>query len=250
VKDTQDIERDEVSFFAKYYKDAAYNRTGSRLRFRRELSSLRRHLKGRAGNVLSIGCGDGEFEFMLSPYANRITALDLSQESIEIAKSRAEAHGVTNVDFRCQSLRDLQWDRPYDTVVCLALLHHVSPEELPAFLAGIYGSLVPGGLFYAEDPNVHGLLRRIGRLVLREKYHRYHSPDERELAPSEIEALCRTVGFRDVKIGYIDVTLIPSVYVVPRKLDWFHYPCLWTDWLWCHSPAARFASGFTTCAWK
>jgi 2-polyprenyl-3-methyl-5-hydroxy-6-metoxy-1,4-benzoquinol methylase len=169
VKDIHDIERDEVSFFAKYYKDAAYNRTGSRLRFRRELSSLRRHLKGLAGNVLSIGCGDGEFEFMLSPYANRITALDLSQESIQIARSRAAEHGAANVDFRCQSLRDLQWDRPYDMVVCLALLHHVSPEELPAFLAGIYGSLVPGGFFYAEDPNVHGLLRKIGRLVLREK---------------------------------------------------------------------------------
>jgi hypothetical protein len=91
---------------------------------------------------------------------------------------------------------------------------------------------------------------RSDALYYAKKYHRYHSPDERELAPSEIEALCRKVGFRDVKIGYIDVTLIPSVYVVPRKLDWLHYPCVWTDWLWCHSPAARFASGFTTCAWK
>ena len=77
-KQRNSIEADEITFFANYYEDQAYNPTGWRLRLRRELRSLLHqageyHLR----RVLSIGCGDGQFELMMAPYAEHVTGLDI-----------------------------------------------------------------------------------------------------------------------------------------------------------------------------
>jgi 2-polyprenyl-3-methyl-5-hydroxy-6-metoxy-1,4-benzoquinol methylase len=248
-KQRKEIEADEIKFFANYYKDQAYNPTGSRLSLRRELRSLLHqvgeyHLR----HVLSLGCGDGQFELMMAPYAEHVTGLDISPEAIALARRKAADAGVHNVEFRCQPLSELSWNETYDAVVCLAFLHHVPSAELLALLRQVYDHLVPGGFFYAEDPNINGILRKIGRVILRGGYDRYHSPDERELDPAEIASLLRQTGFTRVQIGYIDFTLIPALFILAKGPTWPLYACAAVDWLWCRFPLARLASGFTTFA--
>lgn len=243
------VEANEIAFFANYYENQAYNPTGWRLRLRRELRSLLRQAgEHRLRRVLSLGCGNGQFELMMAPHAEHVTGLDISPEAIALARRMTANARVDNVEFRCQPLSELSWSETYDTIVCLAFLHHVSPADLLTLLRQIYDHLVPGGFFYAEDPNVHGILRKIGRVILRDGYERYHSPDERELNPSEIVSLLRQTGFTRVRIGYIDLTLIPALFILAKGPTWPLYACTVLDWLWCHSPLARLASGFTTFA--
>lgn len=244
-RDPSSVEEGEIQFFEKLYHDQAYHPVGWRLRLTRELGSLRRAAGARPlGRVLSLGCGDGQFELMLAPYAEQVTALDISREAIDIARRNAAASGVGNVDFRCMALSGLSWDDQFDTVLCIAFLHHVPEGDIPALLRRVYDHLRPGGLFYTQEPSKGGVLRAVGRVVLGKKYDTYHSPDERELVPDEMVRALGDAGFKSVKVGYIDLTLIPSYYVMTRGPGAPFYLSVGIDWLWCHSPFARWASGF------
>jgi SAM-dependent methyltransferase len=147
-------------------------------------------------------------------------------------------------------LSELNWNDTYDTIVCLAFLHHVPPAELPELCRQAYDHLAPNGLFYAEDPNINGILRKVGHVLLGRRYDHYHSPDERELDPPEVKSLLEQAGFHRVGIGYIDLALIPGLFVLAKGPTWPLYVFTVLDWIWCHSPFAALASGFTTSAWK
>lgn len=245
------VEEGEIEFFERFYGEGAYHPTGWRLRLSRELKSLRKVAGKRPlTRVLSLGCGDGEFELMLARYADHITALDISSEAIKIAQRNAERRGITNVDYKCMPLADLSWDDQFDAVISLAFLHHVQEEDLPGLLAQAYAHVKPGGFFYSQDPNINGFLRKVGRVVLGKNYGKYHSPDERELVPEDIAQLLRDAGFAGVRIGYIDVTLIPSYFVMTKGPGAPFYAARAFDWAWTHSPVARWASGFYAFARK
>jgi len=250
-RDHENVEANEVAFFADFFHEGSYNPTAWRLRLNREVKCLRRAAAGHGlGRVLSIGCGDGQFELLLARHADDVTALDLSAEAIAAAERKKAEANVENVHFRRASLAELEWDEMYDTIVCIAFLHHVPPAELPILLEQAHAHLTPGGVFYSQDPNVWGFLRTVGHIVLGKKYDTYHSPDERELDPAELVTLLRDAGFARIQIGYNDLTLHPAQYVMPTSPGWLRYPCVPIDWIWCHSPLARWASGFTACARK
>jgi SAM-dependent methyltransferase len=199
------------------------------------------------GRVLSIGCGDGAFELLLARHAKSVLAVDLSPEAIAVAQRAQRASGEGNVEFRCMSFRDLPWEERFDTIVCLAFLHHVSVPELPGFLRACHDHLAPGGLFFSQDPNVNGVLRTIGRVVMGKAYDAYHSADERELDPQELAGQLREAGLGSVALRHVDLTLIPICYVIRRGPVLPIRLLAWLDRLWCATPLAPFSSGFA--AW-
>jgi 2-polyprenyl-3-methyl-5-hydroxy-6-metoxy-1,4-benzoquinol methylase len=243
------IENDERRFFAHYYAEKNYHPVGWRLRLERDARLLREAaLPGRLGRVLSVGCGDGQFELMLAPSAERVTGIDLSPEAIAAAEAARTAQGIHNVEFHCLSFADLPWDRSFDTIVCLAFLHHVPECDLPHFLATARRHLHPGGIFYAQDPNVHGVLRAVGRTLMGRRYDTYHTPDERELDPDETVSALRAAGFAAVEVRFVDLTLIPALYLWKRGVAWPLRMAAALDRAWCASPLARWASGFAVIA--
>jgi len=243
------VEEAERAFFAGYYAERRYNPTGWRLRMERDARVLRAAAPdGRLGRVLSVGCGDGEFELMLAPYAESVLGVDISPEAIAIARRGQERSGATNVEFRCLSVMDLTVDDRFDTVICVAFLHHLPVAALPYFLAATRERLKPGGLLYAQDPNVHGVLRHLGRRLMGRDYDKYHSRDERELDPAEMVSALSAAGFTDIAVRYIDLTLIPSLYVLLHGPDVLLRVCAIIDRLWCATPLAPWASGFSLVA--
>ncbi len=246
---SQGVEDREREFFDRHYEDGVGHPTGLALRMERELRSLRRRTKGRRiSRVLSIGCGEGLFEALLAPFAESIVGIDLSEEAVARAHARATAHGLRNVEFRRVALSELRWDESFDAIVCLAFLHHVPEAELAGLLASVHAHLRPGGFFYAQDPSRRAWLRGLGRRLLGGRYERYHSADERELDPREVEAELRRAGFASVELGWIDVTLIPAHYLLPRAPAWLMHACERFDRAFCATPLARWASGFTVFA--
>jgi len=245
------IEDAERKFFAGYYAEHRYHPTGWRLRLEREVKLLRTASGGRTlGRVLSVGCGDGEFELMLAPQTDCVLGIDLSPEAIAVARDGQARRGVPNAEFRCASVADLPLGDHFDTIVCLAFLHHLPAAVLVEFLTSLHGLLEPGGLFYAQDPNVHGILRLVGRRVLGKRYDAYHTPDERELDPAELVRSLSAIGFTGIAIRYIDLTLIPALFALADGPDVLFHACAVVDRLWCATPLARWASGFATIARK
>lgn len=244
-KTREQLHGDEINFFAGYYEGHRQNPAGRCLRLRRELRSLlRRSVSGRLGKVLSLCCGDGQFELMMAPHATRVVGLDISPESIAAAKRAAKVSGVLNVEFRCLPLEHLEWSEIYDTVVILQALHHVPPSDVSELLRCIHDHLTPGGLFYSQEPNRKGVLRTVGRVVLGQHYGHYHTPDELELDPAELAGCLKHVGFKNIHVGSIDLTLNPGLFILAKWPALLMYPMLWADWLWCHSPLAPWGSGF------
>lgn len=96
--------------------------------------------------VLEAGCGVGAQTVALartSPEA-RITAIDVSAESLAAAERRVREAGATNVTFRQADLRALPFaDASFDHVfVCFVLEHLAVPVEA---LRGLGRVLKPGG---------------------------------------------------------------------------------------------------------
>jgi SAM-dependent methyltransferase len=242
---TEDRERD---YFERHYEEAAWHPLGAELRLDRDAAALLRLAGGRLGRVLSVGCGEGSFECRIAPHAESVLGIDLSRRAIERVRQRAAASGLRNVEFRCMPLSELPSGDRFDTIVCLASLHHVPAPELPEVLARLQQQLVPGGFVFARDPSRRGILRALGRLVLGGSYGRYHSPDERELDPYELAAQLRAAGFAAVEIGWIDFFLIPGHYMLPRAPGWMMRLFTAVDRVLCATPLARWASGFTAFA--
>jgi len=242
-------ESDERAFFARFYSEPPWNPLGWRLRIERDLRVLRAARRdGRLGRVLSIGCGDGSFELALAPHADSVVGLDLSVEAVAAAEHARARAGAANVAFRCLSFRDLAWDEQFDTIVCLAFLHHVPQAELPGFLHACHEHLAPGGLFFSQDPNVRGVLRTVGRVLMGKGYDAYHTPDERELDPAELTHDLTAAGFAAVRIRHVDLTLIPGMYVLRRGPSFLMHLGALVDRLWCATPLARWSSGFAALA--
>lgn len=240
------LHSNETSFFADYYKLERYNPLGWRLRLERERNSLLRVLAGRRpARMLSLGCGDGQFEILMAPHVDQILALDLSNEAIQQAIRNRDQAGIRNIEFQCRPVESLELGQNFDVVVCLAFLHHLREVDVLPFLKSCVVQMVAGGVFYSQDPNRGGILRKVGRIVMGQAYHRYHSPDERELDPRETAELLRRAGLRDVQIGHIDLTLIPALFLLAGRPGGILYLCRWLDWLWCRSPLAPWSSGFT-----
>lgn len=239
----------ERDFFASYYGEQAYHPVGWRLRMERDLRVLRAAAGSRGlGRVLSIGCGDGTFERLAAPHAASILGVDLSPVAIEVAEREAAAARLANVAFRCVSFRDLPWEERFDTIVCVAFLHHVPELEVAEFLRACHEHLTPDGLFFSQDPNARGALRALGRALLGRRYDRYHTPDERELDPDELAQQLREAGFASVAIRHVDLALIPSCFLLARGPGWPLPLAARLDRLWCATPLARWSSGFAAIA--
>jgi SAM-dependent methyltransferase len=108
---------------------------------------LLRQLPSQSENVLDLGCGTGEFARLLAKRADHVMAIDLSPNSIAIAKQRSQQY--PNIDFQVADI--LQWEFPvkkFDAIASIATLHHLSLADL---LPRLRTSLKPGGKLIILD---------------------------------------------------------------------------------------------------
>jgi len=101
--------------------------------------------------ALVAGGGTGDAAIMLAQHLTdrgdqgSVTYLDLSTASRDVAEVRADARGLTNIEFLTGSLLDLpEMDLdPFDYIDCCGVLHHL--EEPEKGLAALAACLAEGG---------------------------------------------------------------------------------------------------------
>ncbi len=77
--------------------------------------------------VLEIGCGIGTDTMSFARAGARVTAVDLSERSLEIAKQRAKVYGYSNISFFRANVENLAAEipvEPYDLVYSFGVIHH------------------------------------------------------------------------------------------------------------------------------
>ena len=96
------------------------------------------------GELLDVGCGAGILTEALAKLGARVTAIDLSEDVLELARRHASAQGL-KIDYRFISAEQLAEQQPatFDIVTCMEVLEHIpEPRRVVAACSQL---LKPGG---------------------------------------------------------------------------------------------------------
>lgn len=102
--------------------------------------------------VIDVGCGGGILAEALHRSGARVTGIDLSELSLEVARQHAGCGGL-DIDYRMLAAEDLVRDEAgsFDAVTCMEMLEHVPhPDRVIASCAEL---LKPGGLAFFSTIN-------------------------------------------------------------------------------------------------
>ena len=114
--------------------------------------------------VLEFGCGTGTTAIHHAPHVRHIDAIDISENMLDIARTRASEAGVENVTFTRGTLQDIDRDaEAYDAILGLNVMHLV-PDRDDA-LAEVARLLKPGGVFVSSTVCVGASILRFIKLI-------------------------------------------------------------------------------------
>ncbi|MEF3081470.1 bifunctional 2-polyprenyl-6-hydroxyphenol methylase/3-demethylubiquinol 3-O-methyltransferase UbiG [Luteimonas sp. SMYT11W] len=102
--------------------------------------------------ILDVGCGGGLLSEALAQRGARVTAIDLAEDLVKVAKLHGLESGV-QVDYRVQSVEALAAEQPgsFDAVTCMEMLEHV--PDPAAILKACATLLKPGGSLFVSTLN-------------------------------------------------------------------------------------------------
>jgi len=111
-------------------------------------------LKG--AHILEIGCGTGSSTVSLAEQGARVTAIDILEKSLTVAKERCRIYGL-DVEFHQANAIEAQkmfMDRHFDFIIFYASLEHMTLDERLHSMHSTWEMLSPGDLWCViESPN-------------------------------------------------------------------------------------------------
>jgi len=136
--------------YAQYY-DLLYAEKDTRLECEVIVEAIRRHSSQPISTLLDIGCGTGRHILQFGGTGWQLTGADISEEMLDIARSRANAAGIP-VEFAKQDMRTLDLGRHFDVVTCLfaAFSYMTTNQDVQSALTAMRKHLLPGGLLVMD----------------------------------------------------------------------------------------------------
>jgi len=159
---------------------------------------------GDSGRLLEIGCGIGVDSIQLAKCGYDVTAVDLTESALEVARDYAKLRGV-EIDFRRANAEQLEFDDDaFDVVYSFGVLHHT--PDIEKALAEAYRVLKPGGtafiMLYARDSLVN-LVHRVFRLPYESpRDHDDHCPVVYTFSRKGVKGLFESYRTVDVTTEY------------------------------------------------
>ena len=129
-----------------------YDKTEERFEYIHSKSreNTKKYLNG-SNIVLDYGCGTGTTSCEIANLVKEIHAIDISSKMIEIAKRKAVASKVENINFSQTDIFDKRYKKEsFDVILAFNMLHTVDDPQV--VLQKIYELLKPEGLFISVTP--------------------------------------------------------------------------------------------------
>lgn len=153
----------------------------------------------RESRILEVGCSFGHMTFLLAERFREVVAVDLSPESIDLARRRAERYRVGNVRFEVADAERLEGfaNDGFDGSFSFSTLRFCPhPERAVAELARVTR---PGGMVVADFPNRecpwYGPIKRM--IQVDPHIH------DRLFSAGEGRGMFSSAGLRDVRSRHI-----------------------------------------------
>jgi SAM-dependent methyltransferase len=149
--------------------------------------------------VLELGCGTGDFTRMFCQPGFSLTAVDISEDLIDIAsRNLADNPNVQIIHSSFESLPD---NKKYAAVIGSSVLHHL---EIKPALEQIHHLLKPGGVISFAEPNMLNPQIMIQKNIPWIKQKMGDSPDETAFFRWEIAGYLKEAGFQSIKVYAFD----------------------------------------------
>lgn len=131
-----------------------YTNLGNYARSRIFIKLLKQLPVEQFNNILDLGCGYGEYSFMLADAFPkcRITALDIDQDRIQTVKKAIDEVGMSNIRTVNHFLEKEPIEETYDFIFSIDVFEHIQESQMP--FAAAYERLKPGGYMMVKIPNV------------------------------------------------------------------------------------------------
>ena len=114
--------------------------------------------------ILDVGCGGGVFSESMAANGAQVTAIDLAQESLDVAKLHLYESNHS-IDYINQTVEDFakNHENSFDVIVCMEMLEHVpDPQSIVDACAKI---LKPGGWLFLSTINRSSKAMMLGIFV-------------------------------------------------------------------------------------
>jgi 2-polyprenyl-3-methyl-5-hydroxy-6-metoxy-1,4-benzoquinol methylase len=188
--------------------------------------------------VLEIGCGIGTDTINFARHGAQVTAVDLSDESLKVARQRAKVYGLENrIDFHQANAEELSQcvrPEPYDLIYSFGVIHHTPHvervvEQMRAFARP--GTTVKVMIYHRWSWKVFWILMREGRgrfwrlseEVARHSEAQTGCPVTYIYSRREGRRLLEAAGFhvRSVEVDHIFPYCIPEYTRYEYKRVWY-----------------------------
>ena len=128
-------------------------------------------------SVLELACGTGYWTDVIAASAKRLTALDLNEEVLAIARTKPNASKVSFVRGSAYEIPDL--GRSHDALFAGFWWSHVPLEKLDGFVTDCLSAVAPGALIaFLDNRYVEGSSTPLARRDARGNLYQLRSLDD------------------------------------------------------------------------
>ena len=182
--------------------------------------------------VLVIGCGFGDDAMYAAKMGAKVSALDISPESLDLAKRRADANCL-EIDFRLSPAETTPFqEQTFDVVIARDILHHV---EIESCMREICRISKPKATFIANEIYTHSLVEgirrsfwidkviypRMRKYIYRNPLEDYTTEDEKKLSQDDLKLITAHMG-ANVRMDFFNFAVsrvVPKGSIFIAKVD-------------------------------
>ena len=182
-------------------------------------------------DVLVVGCGFGDDALRIAKLGARVSAFDLSPDSLQIARELAKREGLEIAFDEMPGEQMRYMDDSFDYIIARDILHHV---DIPLTMKEIVRVARPGAVFVVNEIYSHSITDKIRHSSLVEKviYPRmfrliygpgkpYITEDERKLSEHDLRVITDHLQPRQFMkyFNFVVTRLVPDSYELLCKVD-------------------------------